>query len=155
MRRIFCTRLTLFVLGALLFGMLSSVSAQKIKHTRSGSVHATLTSVQVGIGWTWGKGTLTLLDGTEYHFKIRGLDVIAVGVKQATLVGTVYNLNKPEDFNGKYVKASAGLTVGGGAGASTLSNDRGVLINMTGTSAGINVELAISGMTVKLGAKVK
>lgn len=154
MKQISRTCVMLCVVGALLCVTLSGVTATS-KHTRSGSLHLTMTSVQAGVGWSWGKGTLTLLDGTEYHFKIHGLDVAAAGVKQTTLVGTVYDMANPKDFNGKFVKAAAGITVGGGVGASTLSNDRGVLINMTGTSAGLNVELAISGMTVKLGEKVQ
>src|SRR6266478_6123437 len=58
----------------------------------------TATSVAAGIGWSWGSGTLTLLDGSEHRFKVSGLDVVAVGIKQATGVGYVYNLKKLEDF---------------------------------------------------------
>ena len=94
--------------------------------------------------------SLTLHDGTEYHFKISGLDVVAVGFKQATMVGSVYNLNtsKIEDFSGKYIKAKAAITVGGGVGASSLRNDKGVVINLTGTSAGINVQLSVSSISL-------
>ena len=62
------------------------------------------TSVAAGIGWPWGKGELTLLDGSQHQFKISGLDVVAVGIKQATGVGNVYNLKKLEDFAGRYTR---------------------------------------------------
>jgi hypothetical protein len=55
----------------------------------SGAITVTATSVAAGIGWTWGSGTLTLLDGSQHRFKVNGLDVVAVGIKQATAVGGV------------------------------------------------------------------
>jgi hypothetical protein len=118
----------------------------------SGTLTATATSVAVGIGWSWGEGTLTLLDGSQHHFKVSGLDVVAVGVKQASVVGKVYNLNpkKLEDFEGTYSKATAGITVGGGAAASTMQNQNGVVINLTGTGQGVDVRLAASGMKITL-----
>ena len=150
MIHLFCKRLQLILSVALLCGIATGALGEELIQT--GTLHVSLTSVQVGVGWTWGEGTLTLHDGTEYHFKISGLDVVAVGFKQATMVGSVYNLktSKIEDFSGKYIKAKAAITVGGGVGASSLRNDKGVVINLTGTAAGINVQLSVSGMTVKL-----
>jgi hypothetical protein len=116
----------------------------------SGTITVTATSVAAGIGWSWGKGTLTLVDGSQHDFKVSGLDVVAVGIKQATGVGSVYNLTKLEDFEGQYVKAAAGAAVGGGAGATSLRNDKGVVINLTSVSQGIDFRLAVSGMEVKL-----
>jgi hypothetical protein len=93
---------------------------------------------------------LTLLDGSEHRFKVSGLDVVAVGIKQATGVGNVYNLKKLEDFAGQYVKAAAGVAVGGGAGATSLRNDKGVVIHLTSVGQGIDFRLAVSGMEVTL-----
>jgi hypothetical protein len=98
----------------------------------------TATSVAAGIGWSWGSGVLTLLDGSQHQFKVSGLDVVAVGIKQATGVGSVYNLKKLEDFEGQYVKAAAGIAVGGGAAATSMRNDRGVVINLTGVGHGVD-----------------
>ena len=75
---------------------------------------------------------------------------MAVGIKQATGVGNVYHLKKLEDFEGKYVKATAGMVVGGGAGATSMRNDKGVVINLTGVGQGVDFRLAVSGMDVKL-----
>jgi hypothetical protein len=91
-----------------------------------------------------------LLDGSEHRFKVGGLDVVAVGIKQATGVGNVYNLKKLEDFEGKYVKAAAGIAVGGGAGATSMRNDKGVVMNLTGVGQGVDIRLAVSGMDVTL-----
>ena len=89
-------------------------------------------------------------DGLEHQFKIGGLDVVAVGIKQATGVGSVYHLKKLEDFAGKYVKVTVGAAVGGGAGATSMRNDKGVVINLTGVGEGIDFRLAVSGMDVTL-----
>jgi hypothetical protein len=64
-----------------------------------------------------------LLDGSQHQFKVSGLDVMAVGIKQATGVGNVYHLRNVADFEGKYVRAAAGVAVGGGAAATTMRND--------------------------------
>jgi hypothetical protein len=116
----------------------------------SGTITVTATSVAAGIGWTWGTGELTLLDGSSHPFKVGGLDVVAVGIKQATGVGKVYNLKRLQDFEGKYVQAAAGAAVGGGASATSLRNDKGVVINLTGVGQGVDFRLSVSGMDVTL-----
>src|SRR5262245_28264077 len=55
-----------------------------------GTVKLTEGAVAVGIGWSWGKGTLTY-KGKTYPFKVEGLSVLEVGVKKAAATGEVYN----------------------------------------------------------------
>jgi hypothetical protein len=131
-------------------GSMGSVAVGQEAANHSGTITVTATSAAVGIGWSWGSGTLTLLDGSEHKFKVSGLDVVAVGFKQATGVGHVYNLKQLEDFEGQYVKAAAGAVVGGGMGATSMRNDKGVVINLTGVGQGVDFRLAVSGMQVKL-----
>jgi hypothetical protein len=119
---------------AVVVGSLGSVAVGQEAATHSGTITVTATSAAVGIGWSWGAGTLTLLDGSEHKFKVSGLDVVAVGFKQATDVGHVFNLKKLEDFEGQYVKATAGAVVGGGIGATSMRNDKGVVINATAST---------------------
>jgi hypothetical protein len=73
-----------------------------------------------------------------------------VGIKQATGVGSVYHLKQLGDFEGKYVRATAGMVVGGGAGATAMQNDRGVVILLTSIGQGVDFRLAVSGMDVTL-----
>ena len=108
------------------------------------------TDFQTAVGWSWGSRMLTLLDGSQHQFKVSGLDVVAVGIKQATGVGNVYHLKRLADFEGKYVKAAAGVAVGGGAGATTMQNDKGVVINLTGVGQGMDFRLAVSEIDVAL-----
>jgi hypothetical protein len=133
-----------------LTGSMERMAGAQEASALAGTVTVTATSVAAGIGWTWGTGELTLLDGSEHKFKVSGLDVVAVGFKQATGVGSVYNLKQLEDFEGQYVKAAVGAAVGGGMGATSLRNDKGVVIHLTGVGQGIDFRLAVSGMEVKL-----
>ncbi len=100
--------------------------------------------VAVGIGWSWGEGVLTF-KGKRYPFKVEGLSVVDVGITKATAVGKVYHLNKLSDFNGTYTAAAAEATIGGGAGASTMKNQNGVVINLVSTTQGVNFKLAGEG----------
>ena len=149
MRRMSRHIVYLLVLVLLAWGM-QSVAVGQQDSGYSGAITMTATSVAAGIGWSWGSGTLTLLDGSQHRFKVSGLDVVAVGIKQATAVGNVYHLKNVKDFEGKYVKAAAGIAVGGGVGAATMQNDKGVVINLTGTNQGVDIRLPVSGVDVTL-----
>ena len=149
MSRTYRTLLRLCLVSVVFWAMISNVTAQEPPN-HSGTVTVTATSAALGVGWSWGNGTLTLVNGKQYHFKVSGLDVVAVGFKQATGVGNVYNLKNIKDFPGTYVAATASGTVGGGMGASSMRNDKGVVIDLTGVGQGVDFRLAVSGMTVKL-----
>jgi hypothetical protein len=143
------TLLRLCLVSAVFWGLMSNAAAQEPAN-HSGTITLTATSAALGVGWSWGHGTLTLLNGKQYRFKVSGLDVVAVGFKQATAVGKVYNLKKVKDFEGTYVAGQAGATVGGGVGAASMRNDKGVVIDLTGVGQGIDFRLAVSGMTATL-----
>lgn len=102
-------------------------------------------SVAAGIGYSWGKGTLTF-GGKNYPVKIEGISVGEVGVQRATASGEVFNLKKLADFNGNYTAGSAGATVAGGAGISTMRNQNGVVIELKSTTQGASLKLAVQGL---------
>ncbi len=114
---------------------------------------ATLTlsegSVAVGIGWTWGKGTLAY-QGKNYPVKVQGLSVGEVGVTRATAAGDVYNLKKLADFDGNFVAGGAGATIGGGAGVTAMKNQNGVVIELKSTTQGANLKLAAEGLKLNV-----
>jgi hypothetical protein len=144
-RKMVCLLVLVFLVGGIW-----SVAMGQEDPNLSGSITVTATSAALGVGWSWGSGTLTLVDGSEHKFKVSGLDVVAVGFKQATGVGKVYNLKNVADFEGQYVKGAAAITVGGGVGATSLRNDKGVVINITSVGEGVDFRLAASGVEVKL-----
>ncbi len=106
-------------------------------------------SVAIGIGYSWGDGTLTY-QGKKYPVEVKGVSVIDVGVTKARAFGKVFNLKKLEDFNGNYTSATAEGTLVGGAGATTMKNQNGVVIDLFSTTKGLNLKLAPSGISLKL-----
>src|SRR5271154_4800878 len=60
-------------------------------------------SVAVGIGYSWGHGTLYYSkDQKQYKFKLSGVSVADVGAAGITAEGGGYNLSRPADLSGKY-----------------------------------------------------
>ena len=106
-------------------------------------------SVAVGIGWSWGKGTLSY-QGKTYSVKIDGLAVAEVGVTKAEATGNVYNLTSLDDLDGVYAAASAGGTAGKGMSVTSLRNSKGVVINLTSTTKGASLKIAAEGLKIKL-----
>ena len=106
-------------------------------------------SVAIGIGYTWGGGTL-IYEGKKIPVEVKGLSIIDVGVTKVRAFGRVYNLKKLEDFNGNYAAAAAEGTLVGGAGATTMKNQSGVVIDLFTTTKGLNLKLAPSGISLKL-----
>ena len=101
--------------------------------------------VAVGIGWSWGKGVLKF-KGKDYPFKVEGLSVGDVGVTKAEAEGKVYNLNNLGEFSGNYVAATAAATIGVGAGATVLQNDKNVVIRLFPKTEGFSLKLAGEGV---------
>jgi hypothetical protein len=106
-------------------------------------------SVGIGIGFSWGKGTLTY-QGKTYTVKVEGLSVGDVGLDRATAVGNVFNLKKLDAFSGNYTAAGAAGTIGGGAGATTMRNQNGVVIELTSTTQGASLKLAAEGLRLTI-----
>jgi hypothetical protein len=115
----------------------------------SGTISVKLTSASAIMGAAWGQGVLTFGDRT-YAFNVKGLKVLSVGIKKASVNGEVYNLKNAADLAGTYKEASkGGLTLVKRKGAVVVENDKGVVINVLGSVKGMDVGLAKGGLTVK------
>jgi hypothetical protein len=109
-------------------------------------------SVAVGIGYSWGKGTLTY-KGKTYPVKVSGLSVGELGVTRASATGDVFNLKKLSDFDGNYAAGGAEGTAGGGMGISAMKNQNGVVIELKSTTQGANLKLAAEGIKLSIDKK--
>jgi hypothetical protein len=114
-----------------------------------GTVQLKQGSVAVGVGYSWGSGSLDF-KGKSYPLKVKGLSVGEVGAAKVEATGKVFNLARLEDFNGNYVAAGAEATVGGGMGATALRNQNGVVIQLTSTTRGLNFKVAPEGVQLTL-----
>jgi hypothetical protein len=106
-------------------------------------------SVAAGVGFSWGKGTLTY-KGKDYPVKVNGLSLGKVGISGASVSGEVYNLNKLEDFSGHYNAGTAGMTVAGGRHAVAMKNQNDVKVVLSATTRGVDVTLGGSGVDFQL-----
>jgi hypothetical protein len=141
--------------AALLFLCVLSVSAlpQSGPPTRpSGSVSIHQVQIAfIGSGTTGG-GTL-YFRGRSYPFTLGGLGIGGIGISRLDAVGSVYNLNRLEDFNGVYGQARTGWAIGDqGKGKMWLQNGNGVYLQLQAQRQGLALSLGVDGMRVRLGS---
>jgi hypothetical protein len=107
-------------------------------------------SVAVGVGVSWGKGTLHY-QGKEYPFHLNGVRVADIGAQGVRGTGEIYHLAKVEDFNGTYGVASAGATLASnGAAATAMENSNGVVIRFRSATEGLELTAAVGGVAIQL-----
>ena len=109
-------------------------------------------SFALGIGWSWGSGTLTY-KGKEYPVKTKGLSVGKVGATGVSIRGEVFNLHHLQDFNGHYNFGGAGMrgvTVGGGTAGTVMTNQAGVMIRVSTTQRGLDVNATGGGVDLQI-----
>jgi hypothetical protein len=105
------------------------------------------------IGGSEGRGTLNY-QGAEYFFKISGIKVGGMGVAKISAAGEVYDLFDLSQFPGTYVAGDYGIALGGGAGGVVLKNQNGVLLKLHSTMEGVDLNVGVSGITIKLEAAI-
>ena len=109
-------------------------------------------SFAAGIGFNWGSGTLTY-HGKDYPVKVKGLSVGKVGITSSSAYGEVFNLKHLQDFNGHYNVGSAGtrgVTLGAGKTGTIMSNQAGVMVRISSTQKGVNVNATGGGVDMQI-----
>ena len=115
----------------------------------SGTVTLASKAVALGIGVSWGDGTLTF-GGKTYPFSVEGLSVADLGVSNVTTSGEVFNLKNVADFSGNFVAGEAGIAIGGGPNDQILKNQNGVVLRLHGTQTGARLTLAAQGVKLTI-----
>jgi hypothetical protein len=148
--------LSITIATYLMFMSLFSTAATLAKEaqipTPSGTVKISAQSIAVGVGINWGTGTLTYKE-KDYLFTIKGLSVMDLGVAQATAKGEVYHLVKMDDFAGKYASLEGGFALGKGESDITMKNTKGVVMNLTAATEGVQLILGGKGLSIKFKEK--
>jgi len=127
-----------------------SAGAADAPKVPSGTVSISETQFALIVGGSTGGGVLTY-QGKKYPFKIGGMSLGAnVGVSKLSASGEVYDLADISKFPGTFTKLESSITLGGGVGGTVLKNENGVIMRLTSTSEGLQLNLSASGVTVKL-----
>jgi len=109
-------------------------------------------SFALGIGFSWGSGTLTY-KGKNYPVKVNGLSVGKVGMTGSSAYGEVFNLKHLQDFNGHYNVGAAGtrgVTLGSGKAATLMTNQAGVIVRLSATQQGVDVNVTGGGVDMQI-----
>ena len=115
----------------------------------SGTVTLTSKSVAVGIGVTWGDGTLTF-GGKPHAFSVEGLSVVDLGISEVKTTGEVFYLKNVADLSGTYAAAEIGAAVVKGENDVIMKNEKGVVLRLHGTQKGARLTLGPGGVKIKL-----
>jgi hypothetical protein len=108
-------------------------------------------TVAIGIGYSWGHGTLYYSKNQkEYKFKLSGVSVADVGAAGINAEGEVYNLGSPADLSGNYSAVTAGVTIIEGGSVAYLKNEKGVVIKLHSQTGGLRFNLSANGMHITL-----
>jgi len=138
----------LSVLLAIVFCVVIAGTAAA-QDTPSGTVSITSKSIALGIGVSWGHGTLKY-KGKEYKFSLEGISVVDVGISTLSASGEVYHLNNISDFAGQFTAFEAAATLAGGGAYTTMKNQNGVVMKIKATTKGLSLTLAPKGVKVKV-----
>ncbi len=107
--------------------------------------------VAIGIGYSWGHGTLYYSkDQKQYKFKLSGVSVADVGGAGINAEGEVYNLASSTDLTGNYSAVTAGVTIIAGGSVAYLKNEKGVVIKLHSQTGGLRFNLSANGMHITL-----
>lgn len=110
----------------------------------------TTTNIAVGVGYSWGRGVLTYR-GVAHPFTVKGLNALGIGASTMNGTAEIFNLRNLNDFAGIYGAAGAVATAGTlGASGGALRNTKGVEMRLNTQSEGLELSLAISGVSITL-----
>ncbi len=135
-----------------IFLVVTAVSAAEPKKAgpSDATVSMVVTSLALGVGMEWGDGIVTLADGTQHRFTVKGLLVGTAGVAKAFMHGRVYHLRKLDDFAGRYLGIEAEITVMGGHGGVAMRNQHGVVMYLSSVEQGVEVTLGVEAVDIQL-----
>ena len=106
-----------------------------------------------GIGFRWGSGTLTY-KGKDYPVKVNGLSVGKVGmtggsprmarfsISSVFKISTVIIMSVP--------RGTRGVTVGSGKAGTVMTNQAGVIVRLSATQKGVDVNATGGGVDMQL-----
>jgi len=119
-------------------------------HAIGGTVRVTVAKAGFFVGGGGGRGTLSFRNRL-YPFTVQGLSLgLTAGASVNKLVGHADHINELGDFAGTYSVVGAGGALIGGVGGVQLKNDKGVIINLQGPKAGLELSANVTRVVITL-----
>ncbi|HXK22129.1 MAG TPA: alginate export family protein [Myxococcota bacterium] len=138
-------------IGVAVAGLLLLMVAGAARAQAPGKLTVHARTAAPGAGFAWGSGTLEF-EGKTYPVRVDGVVIGAVGVNEIDASGEVTGLTKAEDLNGDFTAMSGGLTVGPkGQGVLVMRNNKGVRVELQGSSTGLQIGAGLRGITLSVG----
>lgn len=116
----------------------------------SGTVYLTIFKGGWVIGGSAGVGTLSFR-GRIYALSVGGIDYgFVFGGSKSDLRGRVRNITRASDVAGVYGAAGAGVALGAGVRAIILTNQKGAVLELSGSQIGLMANADLSGLAITM-----
>ena len=132
--------------------LLAALCVVHVSSARADDGFVTLTIYKGGwiIGGSAGQGVLNFR-GRSYALSAGGIDYgFVFGGSKTVLRGRVHNIVRPSDVAGVYGAAGAGLAVGAGVRAIVLTNQKGAVLELSGSQVGLMANADLSGLAISM-----
>jgi len=129
---------------------LAGLAFQSAARAEDGSISFNVIKAGIVIGGSGGSGTL-VFRGRAYSIGIGGLSYgFTFGASETRFRGSVSNIHSAADVAGVYAAGNVGAAVGRGAQAIVLTNPKGAILRLTGSSVGAIVSADLNGLVITL-----
>ena len=137
------------ICGAVL-GLVAVASVSTASQAETGSVRVVFTKAGFIVGVGGGRGILTFR-GHKYPFRVSGMSFGAtIGASTNKMIGQALNMRAPGDIAGSYSTIGAGGALAGGVGGVQLQNAKGVILQLHGVKAGVELSASVGGVEITM-----
>ena len=139
-----------FSLRAVLVALTALAAFSSPVYADSGSISFRVIKAGFVVGGSGGDGTLSF-QGKRYSLGIGGISYgFTFGVSETRFRGTVTNIRRASDVAGVYAAGNAGAALGRGAQAIVLTNPKGAILTLSGSSVGAIVSADLNGLAISV-----
>jgi hypothetical protein len=143
------TRIFQLISGALL-GLMAMVSLPTTSQAEIGSVRVVFAKAGLVAGVGVGRGLVTFR-GHNYPFRVSGMSWGAtIGASTNKMIGRALNMHSPGDIAGSYSTVGAGVALAGGVGGVQLQNAKGVILQLHGVKAGLELSASLGSVEITM-----
>ena len=136
--------------GLIALMALVGASLAPAAYADSGTIRISVLKAGWIFGASGGSGILTF-HGQHYALSVGGVDWgFVFGASQTSLHGTVRNISRPSDVAGVYGAGGVGAAVVRGVRGIVLTNQKGAVLELSGTQTGLMVNADFSGLAISL-----